>query len=164
MKLGSLHDLYLDELRDLLDAENQLAKAYPRLVNAATNEELQSVFADHLAETREHIQRLERIFDMLDLKAHGKKCDAMEGLLAEAKKIAHHDADDSVKDAGLIAAAQKIEHYEMAGYGCVRTWARLLGNDNQADILQQTLDEESESDRKLTDLAERIVNMQAIHA
>lgn len=164
MKLESLHDLYLEELRDLYDAENQLLKGLPKMASAAVNEELQISLQDHLAETRGHIQRLEQIFEMLDLKPHGLKCEAMEGLLTEARQIMRHEADESVKDAGLIAVAQKIEHYEMAGYGCLRTWARLLGNDSQADLLQQTLDEEGESDRKLTELAERIINVQAIHA
>lgn len=164
MKLESLHDLYLEELRDLYDAEHQLLKSLPKLASAAVNEELQISLQDHLAETRGHVQRLEQIFDKLDLKPHGLKCEAMEGLLTEAGQIMRHEADESVKDAGLIGVAQKIEHYVMAGYGCLRTWARLLGNDNQADLLQQTLDEEGELDRKLTELAERIINVQAIHA
>jgi ferritin-like metal-binding protein YciE len=161
MKLGSLHDLYLDELKDLYSAENQLVKALPKMAKAANAPELRAAFEEHLEETRNQVKRLERIFKELDASPRGKKCKGMEGLIEEGKEILGEDADANVLDAALIAAAQRVEHYEMAGYGCVRTFARLLGYDDAADLLQETLDEEGAADKKLTQLAESVINVEA---
>jgi ferritin-like metal-binding protein YciE len=161
MALESLHDLYVAELRDLYNAENQLLKALPRMAKAASHEDLKAAFTEHLEVTRGQVERLERIFNDLGVKAKGKKCDAMEGLVEEAKDLMAEDAEPSVLDAALIAAAQKVEHYEMAGYGCVRTFARLLGYDEATNLLQETLDEEGEADKTLTELAETIINVEA---
>jgi ferritin-like metal-binding protein YciE len=161
MKLESLEDLFVEELRDLYHAENQLVKALPRMAKAASSPDLRHGFEEHLEQTKEHVQRLEKIFEDIGLKARGKKCEAMEGLVAEGKDIISEDAEPHVKDAGLIAAAQKVEHYEIAGYGSVRTWAEQLGHSRAAELLQQTLDEEGETDKKLTQLAETI-NVEAV--
>ena len=162
MEMESLQDLLVDQLKDLYNAENQLIKALPKMAKAATNPQLQQAFTDHLEETKEHAQRLEKIFDTLDESPKGKKCKAMEGLIEEGKEIMEEDAEPEVLDAGLIAAAQRVEHYEIAGYGCVRTYAKLLGNEAAAKILQQTLDEEGKTDKLLTDLAERVINIEAV--
>jgi ferritin-like metal-binding protein YciE len=160
MKVGTLHDLYVDELKDLYNAENQLVKALPKLAQAASAPELRTAFEEHLEQTRGHVQRLEQIFKKLDVSPKGKKCKAMEGLIEEGKEVMD-DVEPPVLDAGLIAAAQRVEHYEMAGYGCVRTFASLLGYDDAAELLQETLDEEGAADKKLTELAETIVNVEA---
>lgn len=160
MSVGSLHDLYVDELKDLYNAENQLLKALPKMAKAASSDELRTAFEDHLEETRGQVRRLERIFKKLDTSPKGKKCKAMEGLVEEGKEVME-EAEPPVLDAALIAAAQRVEHYEMAGYGCVRTFARLLGYDDAADLLQETLDEEGAADKKLTELAETIINVEA---
>ena len=162
MKLKTLHDLYVDELEDLYNAENQLLKALPKMAKAASDTQLAQAFTDHLEETAGHVDRLEKIFKKLDASPKGKKCKAMEGLLEEGKDLMAEDAAPSVMDAALIAAAQRVEHYEMAGYGCVRTYARLLGYEEAADLLQETLDEEGTADKKLTDLAETIINAEAV--
>lgn len=162
MKLETLHDLYVDELKDLYNAENQLLKALPRMAKAATAPELAQAFTDHLKETKGQVDRLERIFKKLDASPKGKACKAMQGLLEEGKQVMTDDADPAVTDAALIAAAQRVEHYEMAGYGCVRTFARLLGYDQAADLLQETLDEEGAADKKLTVLAETVINVEAV--
>ena len=162
MKLKTLHDLYVDELKDLYNAENQLLKALPKMAKAASDPQLAQAFTDHLEETAGHVDRLEKIFKKLDASPKGKKCKAMEGLLEEGKDLMAEDAAPSVMDAALIAAAQRVEHYEMAGYGCVRTYARLLGYEEAADLLQETLDEEGTADKKLTDLAETIINAEAV--
>ncbi len=162
MALETLHDLYVDELRDLYNAENQLLTALPKMATAASAPELAAAFNEHLTETKIHIERLETVFKELDTSPKGKKCKAMEGLLAEGKDLLAEDADPSVMDAALIAMAQRVEHYEMAGYGCVRTFARLLGEDEAADLLQATLDEEGAVDKKLTQLAESVINADAI--
>jgi ferritin-like metal-binding protein YciE len=162
MSLETLHDLYVDELRDLYNAENQLLTALPKMAKAASAPELAAAFNEHLAETKIHIERLETVFEELDTSPKGKKCKAMEGLLAEGKDLLAEDVDPSVMDAALIAMAQRVEHYEMAGYGCVRTFARLLGEDEAADLLQATLDEEGAVDKKLTQLAESVINADAI--
>ena len=162
MKLKTLHDLYVDELKDLYNAENQLLKALPKMAKAASDPQLAQAFTDHLEETAGHVDRLEKIFKKLDASPKGKKCKAMEGLLEEGKDLMAEDAAPSVMDAALIAAAQRVEHYEMAGYGCVRTYARLLGYDDAADLLQETLDEEGTTDKKLTDLAETVINAEAV--
>jgi ferritin-like metal-binding protein YciE len=161
MALGSLHDLYVEELRDLYNAENQLLKALPKMAKAASDESLRAAFEEHLEVTRGQVDRLDRIFKQLGEKATGKKCVAMEGLINEAKELLEEDAEPAVLDAALISAAQKVEHYEMAGYGCVRTYARLLGYEKAAGLLQETLDEEGEADKNLTELAETVINVEA---
>lgn len=162
MPLKTLHELYVHELKDLYNAENQLMKALPKMAKAASSSELAQAFTDHLEETKVQIERLETIFTELEVSPKGKKCKAMEGLLEEGKDIMAEDADPSVMDAALICAAQRVEHYEIAGYGCVRTFARLLGFENAADLLQETLDEEGMTDKKLTDLAESVINVEAV--
>jgi ferritin-like metal-binding protein YciE len=164
MKLHSLHDLYVEELKDLFSAENQLLKALPKMARAATAPELQNAFQEHLEQTKEHAHRLERIFQKMNISGKGKKCKAMEGLLEEGKEMMEEKAEPAVKDAALIAAAQRVEHYEMAGYGCARTFAKILGEHEAAELLQQTLDEESAADKKLTEVAESTVNAEAAMA
>jgi ferritin-like metal-binding protein YciE len=161
MKLETLDDLYVHELRDLYSAENQLVKALPKMAKAASNPQLQEAFEEHLEQTRGHVERLEKIFDELDVSPRGKKCAGMEGLIDEGKEMLEEDASPEVLDAALIAAAQRVEHYEIAGYGTARTYARMLGHDRAAKLLQETLDEEGETDKKLTELAENIVNAEA---
>jgi ferritin-like metal-binding protein YciE len=156
MELESLRDLYIEELKDLYSAENQLIKALPKMAKAATAKNLKNGFEKHLKETRVHAERLKKIFKDLGVSAGMKKCKAMEGLVTEGDEIIKEDAEPEVKDAGLIAAAQRVEHYEMAGYGCVRTYAALLGNKQAARTLQKTLDEEGATDKKLTQLAGKI--------
>jgi len=161
MALRTLDDLLLHELKDLYSAENQLVKALPKMAKAATSEELQKAFQEHLEETKNQVQRLEQIFEELDGSSRGKKCKAMEGLIEEGKELIDEDAEDAVKDAGLIGAAQKVEHYEIAGYGTAIAWAKLLGNQKVADLLQETLEEEKAADAKLNELAESEVNVEA---
>lgn len=163
MHLKSLNDLYLDELKDLYDAEHQITQALPKMAEAAHNPDLKAAFQQHLQETQGQIGRLEQVFQMCGQKAERKTCTGMKGIISEGQdKIKHSgDADPDTLDAGLIAAAQHVEHYEMAGYGCVRTWARELGFHDQAELLQQTLDEEGETDKLLTSLAERRINRAA---
>jgi len=158
MKLETLEDLLISELRDLYSAENQLIKALPKMAKAASSEELKSAFQEHLEQTREQAARLEKVAKQLDITLRGKKCVAMQGLIEEGKEQMSEDMEPDVMDAALIAAAQKVEHYEMAGYGCARTWARQLGHDEAADLLQTTLDEEGQTDKRLTDIAESHVN------
>ena len=145
MALDTLQDLYVEELKDLYNAENQLLKALPKMVKAAVHPDLRNAFAKHLKVTEEQVVRLETIFKSLDESPKGKKCKAMEGLIAEAAEVIAEDGEDAVKDAALIACAQRVEHYEMAGYGCVRTFAKLLGDEKAAVLLQKTLDEEGEA-------------------
>jgi ferritin-like metal-binding protein YciE len=164
MKLDTLEDLFVQQLRELYDAENRIIKALPKLARAAQLPGLQRAFQEHLEQTQEHVRRLEQVFERLGLKRRGMKCDAIKGLLNEGKALLREDAKPPVLDAGLIAAAQKVEHFEIAGYGCARTWARLLGHDQAVGLLQQTLDEEGATDHKLTELAERIINPEAVHA
>ncbi|MFL5615566.1 MAG: ferritin-like domain-containing protein [Gemmatimonadaceae bacterium] len=159
--MESLKELYVEELKDLYSAEKQLVKALPRMAKNATNPELKQAFTDHLQETEGHVERLEQIFEMLGERAGGKKCKGMEGLIEEAKELLEEDASEEVLDAGMISKAQHVEHYEMAGYGSVRTYARQLGLDEQADLLQQTLDEEAKADELLTQIAESSVNLDA---
>ncbi|HZZ72757.1 MAG TPA: ferritin-like domain-containing protein [Pirellulales bacterium] len=156
MEMETLRDLFVDELKDLYSAENQLVKALPKMAKAATSPKLKKAFESHLEETKGHVDRLEQIFEKLGGSPKGKKCKAMEGLIEEGKEMLEEDAEPDVLDAGLIAAAQRVEHYEMAGYGCVRTYAQLLGEAAAAKLLQQTLDEEGNADKKLTQLAEQI--------
>lgn len=164
MKMKTLQDLYIDELRDLYSAENQLVKALPKMAKAASSPELRAAFEEHLEQTKEHVTRLERIFEKLDVKAKGKKCKGMEGLIEEGKEMLEEDAEPEVLDAGLIGAAQRVEHYEIAGYGTARTHAQMLGDEKAASLLQQTLDEEGETDKKLTELAESLINQEAASA
>ena len=164
MPLESLHDLYVNELKDLYNAENQLLKALPKMAKAADAPELKAAFEEHLEVTRGQVARLEKVFAALGVSPKGKKCKAMEGLIEEGKELLEEDADPAVLDAALIAAAQKVEHYEMAGYGCARAFASLLGYEDAAALLQETLDEEGEADKKLTELAETVVNVEAEEA
>ena len=164
MKLESLQELLVDELKDLYSAESQLVKALPKMAKAASSPELKAAFEEHLEETKGQVERLVTIFTQLDGSPKGKKCKAMEGLLEEGSEVIEAEGDDSVKDAALICAAQKVEHYEMAGYGCARTFATLLGLDEVADLLQETLDEEGNADKKLTELAETVINVEAAAA
>ncbi|MBP3955647.1 ferritin-like domain-containing protein [Gemmata sp. G18] len=161
MSLDSLHDLYVDELKDLYNAENQLLKALPKMAKKATAPELKAAFTEHLEVTRTQIGRLEQIFTALEVSPKGKKCKAMEGLIEEGKEVLEEDGNPSVIDAALIACAQRVEHYEMAGYGCVRTFAGLLGYSEAEVLLQETLDEEKEADEKLNELAETVINVEA---
>jgi len=161
MSMESLHDLYVSELKDLYNAENQILKALPKMAKAATNPDLQKAFQMHLEQTEGHVERLEQIFANLGVSPKGKKCKGMEGVIAEGKEMMEEEAEPEVMDAGLISAAQRVEHYEMAGYGSVRNYAKLLGDENAARLLQKTLDEEGETDKKLTQLAESHINMEA---
>ena len=161
--LHSLQDLLADELKDLYNAETQLTKALPRMAKAASNEELKQGFLDHLDETKVHVERLAKAFKLLDLPVRGKTCHAMKGLIEEGKEAIDTDAPDSVRDAQLIGAAQRVEHYEMAPYGTARAFATALGETKVAQLLQQTLDEEGETNKKLTALSET-VNEEALAA
>ena len=162
MKLNTLQKLYTDELRDLYNAENQLLKALPKMAKAASSEELKEAFEQHLEQTKGHVKRLEQVFGELDEKPKGKTCRAMKGLIQEGSEILEEDGETSVRDAGIIVAAQKVEHYELAGYGSVRTFAHLLGQNTAALILQATLDEESETNEVLNRLAESVINPEAV--
>lgn len=161
MALETLHDLLIEELKDLYSAENQLVKALPKMAKAATAPELRAAFEEHLEVTKGQVERLEAIFQGFNASPKGKKCVAMEGLIKEGSELITENDKSSVLDAGLICAAQKVEHYEMAGYGCARTFARLLGYEDAANSLQETLDEEGEADQALTELAETIINVEA---
>ncbi len=163
MELASLQELYIEGLRDLYSAEHQILKALPKLHQGATNPKVKDAFATHIVQTEEHIARLEQIFVELDMSPEGKHCKGMEGLVAEGAELLKEDAAPDVLDAGLISSAQHAEHYEMAGYGTVRTYAQLLGFPKQSELLQQTLDEEQATDLLLTELA-LSVNVDAIVA
>jgi len=157
MEQNALRDLYVDELRDIYNAENQLTKALPKMAKAATSKDLRAGFEGHLEQTKGHVQRLEQIFSKMGEKPTGRKCKGMEGLIEEGKEmIEEEDLAGEALDAGLISAAQRVEHYEIAVYGCVRTYANLLGENEAAGLLEKTLKEEKETDQKLTSLAERI--------
>jgi ferritin-like metal-binding protein YciE len=156
MEHSALKELYIDELRDIYNAETQLVKALPKMAKASTSDELRSGFESHLEQTRGHVQRLEGIFDALDEKPTGKKCAGMRGLVKEGEEIMDEDFEGEVMDAALISAAQRVEHYEIAAYGCVRSWAELLGENEAAALLKKTLEEEKETDQKLTELSEKI--------
>jgi ferritin-like metal-binding protein YciE len=160
MTKDSLRELYTDELKDLYSAEKQLTKALPKMAKAASSEELREGFEEHLQQTKGHVQRLEEIFTMLNAKAGGKKCVGMEGLVKEGAEIIAEDLEYAVMDAALISAAQRVEHYEIAAYGTVSAYADLLGEAEQASLLRQTLEEEKETDQKLTELS-RQINVQA---
>jgi len=162
MKIDSLRDLYVEQLKDLYSAENQILKALPRMADRASRPELKAAFQEHEQVTREQVRRLEQVFDDLGERPSGHHCKGMEGLLKEGDEILKMQADPDVLDAGLITSAQRVEHYEIAGYGTVRTFARQLGLDNQAEILQRTLDEEGSTDERLNGIAERMVNPDAM--
>src|SRR6202045_2129464 len=156
MPKDSLRELYIDELRDLYNAETQLVKALPKMAKASANDQLREAFQEHLRQTSEHVSRLEQIFEQLGEKASGKKCLGMEGLVKEGSETMKEDYSDEVKDAAIIGAAQRVEHYEMAGYGTAKAFAELLGEDEHVALLEQTLEEEKETDEKLSQLAEEI--------
>ncbi|MGC2447801.1 MAG: ferritin-like domain-containing protein [Candidatus Sulfotelmatobacter sp.] len=156
MQNESMRQLYIDELRDLYNAETQLVKALPKMAKASSNAELRQGFEEHLRQTSEHVSRLEQIFEMLDEKPTGKKCLGMEGLVKEGAETMKEDYEDEVMDAAIIGAAQRVEHYEIAGYGTVRALAELMGEDEHVSLLEQTLEEEKQTDEKLTQLAETI--------
>jgi ferritin-like metal-binding protein YciE len=164
MSMDSLKDLYIDELKDLYNAENQLLKALPKMARKASAPELKRAFQDHLVQTEGHVNRLEKIFKGLGEKPTGKTCKAMKGLVEEGKEIIEEDGDAAVLDAALIGAAQKVEHYEIAGYGVARTFASLLGEEDAMQTLQRTLNEEGETDKKLTSIAESAINIEASEA
>jgi ferritin-like metal-binding protein YciE len=161
-KLDSLNTLLVEELRDLYDAEQQLTRALPKMARAATAPELREAFEEHLQITEQHISRLEEALQALESHARGKKCKGMQGLIEEGQEHVDADGDEDVIDAALIGAAQKVEHYEISAYGTAREHATCLGHIEIADLLQQTLDEEKETDRKLSALAEDLVNQQAV--
>jgi ferritin-like metal-binding protein YciE len=161
MKLESLENLFLHELKDLLSAEKQLVKALPKMAKGAASDALRNAIEEHLEQTKNHVERLEKVFSMLDKAARAEHCKAMEGLIEEGAELLEEDGDSAVKDAALIAAAQRVEHYEISGYGTARTLADLIGLNKAVDLLQQTLDEEKETDAKLTELAMAEVNPQA---
>ena len=151
-----LKDLYIDELKDLYNAENQLVKALPKLARAAASDELRQGFEEHLEQTKGHVERLEKIFQMLDESPKGKKCKGMEGLIVEGSEVMEQDYEGSLLDAALIGTAQRVEHYEIAGYGTARSFAESLGQTDHVSLLNETLEEEKETDQKLTELAKQV--------
>jgi ferritin-like metal-binding protein YciE len=161
---GTLHDAFLDELRDCYDAEKQLTKALPKLAKAAASPDLRAAFETHLEETRGHVDRLEQVFESLDEKARGKHCDGIAGIIEEGKSMMEEEFDDATMDACLIAAGQRAEHYEMAAYGTLVAWAQSMGHSEAADLLQEILDEEKAADKKLSTLAEGGINQEAADA
>ena len=161
VELESLKDLYIDELKDLYSAESQLVKALPKMAKAASNPQLVKAFNTHLRQTERQVQRLDRVFKELDESPRGKKCVGMEGLIKEGQELIKEKPEPEVLDAGLISKAQHVEHYEIAGYGTVRTYAQQLGFERQAQLLQETLDEETETDKLLSNLAESSINLEA---
>jgi ferritin-like metal-binding protein YciE len=161
MKLESLNDLYISELKDLYSAEDQIVKALPKVIEKTTSPELRQALADHLEETRGHVARLEEIFEMHGEEAQKQKCKGMQGVLAEGDELMGYDATPEVRDAAIISACQRVEHYEIAAYGTVRTYAEQLGFERAAAVLQETLDEEMAADEKLTDIAASRVNLEA---
>ena len=160
----TLHDAFIDELRDTYDAEKQLTKALPKMARAATSDELKQALESHLEETREQITRLERVFESLDEKVRGKHCDGMAGIIAEGKSVLEEDLDETTMDACIIASGQRAEHYEMAAYGTLVAWAKAMGHEEAADLLQENLDEEKAADEALTALAEGGINREAADA
>ena len=162
MEMDSLRKLYVDELKDLYSAEKQILQALPRMAKKAKNAQLKQAFELHVQETQKQVERLDQVFEMLGKSSRGKKCKGMEGLLEEGKEMMQEDMEPEVMDAALISAAQRVEHYEIAGYGTVRTYAQILGEDKHVKLLQQTLDEEGNTDKKLTQLAESTINVEAM--
>lgn len=163
-KVNSLEDLLVEELKDLFDAENQLTRALPKMAKAATAPELKAAFEEHLEVTKQQVERLTQVFEELGKPAKGKRCEAMKGLITEGQVLMKEDIEPEVLDAGLIGAAQKVEHYEIAGYGTVRTMAEVLGHREAARLLDETLKEEGEADKKLTMIAKKVVNARAMQA
>lgn len=161
---GTLHDAFIDELRDSYDAERQLIKALGKLAKAASNPQLREAFESHLEETKGQVERLEQVFESLDEKVRGKHCDGIAGIIEEGKAIMEEEFDEATMDACLIAAGQRAEHYEMAAYGTLVAWARAMGHDEAAGLLQETLDEEKAADEKLSEIAESGVNEEAASA
>ncbi len=159
--MENLHDLFEETLRDIYYAEKAILKALPKMAKKASSEDLTAAFEEHREQTEGHVQRLEEIFKMLDKAARGKKCDAIEGLAKEADEIIKEADSDTVRDAGMLAAAQAVEHYEISRYGTLRAWAKMLGMSEAAQLLEQTLQEEKETDEKLTQLAESEINVKA---
>lgn len=157
MKIDSMEALLEEELKDLYDAEKQLTKALPKMVKAASSDELRDALEEHLQVTKGQVQRLEQVFDLLDLKPRSKPCHGMKGLIEEGEEAMKEDADEPFDDCALIAAAQKIEHYEISGYGTARTFAETIGNDEAAELLQKTLEEEEEADSKLTQISAQLL-------
>jgi len=160
-KVTTMEELFIEELRDLYDAENQLTKALPKMSKAAASDDLRDVFEEHLGQTEEQVERLKRIFELVGEKPTGRKCAAMTGLIKEGDEMVSDSDETAVRDAGLIAAAQKVEHYEISGYGSARTHAELLGNTEAARLLEQTLKEEKAADDKLNQLALGMINYEA---
>ncbi len=156
MKANSLQELYLGELRDLYDAEHQIIKALPKMISKTNSDELKNALTEHLEITRRQAERLEQIFENMGEKAKAQKCKGMAGVIDEGNELLKEAEDEDVRDAAIIASAQKVEHYEMSGYGTVRTWATLLGEEEAANLLEETLNEEKEADQKLTEIAESI--------
>jgi ferritin-like metal-binding protein YciE len=161
MKLETLRDLYVEQLHDLYSAETQLVKALPKMAKAASHPQLQRAFQTHLSQTEQHVQRLEQLFKQLGAKPKSQTCKGMEGLITEGEEMIKMKGDPAAIDAGLIATAQRVEHYEIAGYGCVRTYAQQLGDQQAVQLLQQTLNEEGATDKQLTQLAEQVINLEA---
>ena len=164
MTLNSMNDLFAVQIEDLYDAEQRLTKALPKMADAATNKQLEAAFQQHLRETEQHVSRLEKVFSIIGMSPKRETCEAMKGLIAEGDEAVNAAGDPHVRDAALIAAAQRVEHYEIAGYGTVRTFAERLGRADAARLLQQTLDEEGAADKKLTAIAEQSVNPKAVAA
>ena len=156
--VDSLAELLQDELKDIYDAEKQLTKALPKMAKKATAEELKRAFQDHLRETEQHVKRLEKVFELMGMPARGKKCIGMQNLLEEGDDMIAEAEEDATRDAVMIASAQKVEHYEIASYGTVRTWANVLGKNDIAGLLEDTLEEEKDADQKLTGIAESFIN------
>jgi len=161
---GTLHDAFIDELRDTYDAEKQLTKALPKLAKASSDAKLRQAFESHLQETQRHVARLEQVFESLEEKVRGKHCEGVAGIIEEGKSIMEEDFDETTMDACLIAAGQRAEHYEMAAYGTLVAWAQAMGHTEAAKLLQQTLDEEKAADKKLSALAEGGINQSAADA
>jgi ferritin-like metal-binding protein YciE len=163
MQLTELRELYVEELKDLYSAETQIIKALPKMIQATSSPELKASFEQHLDQTKVHVERLDEIFETLDEKPTGKVCNGMKGVLAEGSEMIEEDATPEVKDAGLISAAQRVEHYEMAGYGSVVAYAKLLGEEDAMNLLHETYNEEKETDHKLSKLANSVINLEAAH-
>lgn len=163
-EFDSLECLFIDQLQDIYDAEQRLTNALPKMAEAASDAQLRGAFRHHLTETRNQVERLEKVFEKLGKKAESKTCEAMKGLIAEGEEMINAKGDERVRDAALIAAAQRVEHYEIAAYGTVRNLAQRLGHDEIASLLQETLEEEGAADHKLTEIAEASVNPQAVNA
>ena len=164
MKLESLHELFLTELRDMYDAEQQIVKALPKMIDKAAYPELKAAFNEHLDQTQNQVRRLEEIFENLGQKAKAEKCKGMRGIIDEGEDLAGESGDPAAVDAGIISSAQKVEHYEIASYGSLCSWAQMMGHQQELQLLKQSLDEEKAADQKLTQLAERLVNVDAVRA